>query len=81
MIGVNVWNKDSAKLKEFMTAEEINWRTFVHDDAISRQWNRPATPAFYFIDHEGVIQRKWTGNPGEIAIDSALSELIQKAQN
>lgn len=80
MLGVNVWNENPATLKEFMTAEKIPWRTFVHQEAISRQWNRPATPAFYILDHQGVIRRKWTGNPGENAIDEALAELIAKAR-
>ena len=67
-------------LKEVMEKENLNWRSFADDGIMSRGWNSPATPAFYVLDHKGVIRHKWIGHPGEKAIDSALEKLIQEAE-
>ena len=80
MIGVNSWNHKPDELKEVMTTEKLNWRSFDDQGAINRQWNFPATPAFYVIDHMGAIRRKWVGNPGEKSLDFALEKLIHEAQ-
>ena len=63
-----------------MTEEWINWRSFADDATITRQWNSPATPTFYVIDHTGMIRRKWVGNPGGKTIDVALEKLIREAE-
>lgn len=63
-----------------MVKEKLNWRSFADQGSISRQWNLPATPAFYIIDHNGAIRHKWVGNPGEKSIDAALENLIQEAE-
>ncbi len=81
MIGVNSWSPDFEKLKEVMIRERLNWRSFADSErAINRQWNQPATPAFYVIDHKGIIRRRWIGNPGTPAIDAALVKLITEAE-
>jgi hypothetical protein len=64
-----------------MTKEKINWRSFDGELAINRQWNRPATPTFYIIDHKGTIRHKWVGKVGGKTIDAALEKLIQDAEN
>jgi len=63
-----------------MVEEKLNWRSFADKGAIAPEWNFPATPTFYVIDHKGVIRRKWVGKPGEKSIDVALERLIQKAE-
>ena len=63
-----------------MTKEKINWRSFDDGGNINQQWNLPATPAFYIVDHTGTIRRKWVGKPGEKPIDTALKKLIQEAE-
>jgi peroxiredoxin len=63
-----------------MAKHKISWRTLDDEGSINRQWNFPATPSFYIIDHEGVIQRKWVGKPGEKSVDAALEKLIQEAE-
>ena len=81
LLGVNGLNHKPDELKEVMTTENLNWRSFADDGNITRRWNSPATPAFYVIDHEGTIRRKWVGgSPGEKAIDAALETLIQEAE-
>ena len=64
-----------------MTRDKITWRTFDDDGSINRQWNRPATPTYYIIDHKGVIRRKWVGRIGNAAIDSALATMIAEAEH
>ena len=80
LIGVNGWQHDPNELKQVMVKENLNWRSFAGQGAINRQWNSPATPAFYVIDHEGTIRRKWVGSPGEKSLDAALAKLIQEAE-
>jgi peroxiredoxin len=63
-----------------MTKENINWRTFDDSGDINDGWNLPMTPAFYVIDHDGVIRHKWVGKPGEKTIDAALEKLIAEAE-
>jgi hypothetical protein len=65
------------ELKAVMDKENLNWRSFADDGTISRKWNSPPTPAFYILDHKGVIRHKWIGHPGEDVIDAAVEELIQ----
>ena len=80
VIGVNSWVHDPGELKKVMTQFRINWRTFDDEGAINRQWNLPATPAFYIIDHKGAIRYKWVGKVGEKTINTALEKLIREAE-
>jgi hypothetical protein len=79
LIGVNVNDGESLRLKETMAAEKMNWRSFAYQDAINARWN-PSTPSYYLLDPAGVIRRKWVGSPGESAIDTALEKLISEAE-
>ena len=76
LLAANTITPDRTKLKEVMVREQLTWRTVVRRDAINEQWNNPATPSYYVIDHNGVIRHKWVGNPGAAAIDAALEKLI-----
>jgi hypothetical protein len=77
---VNTNISDPAKLKGIVDKEKLNWRSFVIQQEIRDQWNEPGTPMYYVIDHQGVIRFKWSGSPGENAMESALEELIQEAR-
>ena len=79
LIGVNVSEFETKNLKERMDKEKMNWRSFVHQDAINAKWN-PSTPGYYVLDPKGVIRHKWVGAPGEKAIDTALEKLIGEAE-
>ena len=81
LIGVNTNHSEAKKLKEVMDREKLNWRSFVIRETILEQWNNPGTPMYYVIDHRGVIRYKWSGYPGERAIDTALEELIKEAES
>jgi hypothetical protein len=78
LIGVNVLGHEPGQLKRVMNKERLNWRSF-GDQAIVANWNA-ATPAYYVIDHLGVIRHKWVGSPGAKAIESALDKLIAEAE-
>ena len=80
LIGVNTNEAAPKKLKEAMEKESLNWRSFAAQEAIKTAWNNPGTPSYYLLDHRGVIRRKWTGNPGEKALDTALEKLIREAE-
>jgi hypothetical protein len=79
LIGVNVNASESTNLKERMDQENMNWRSFAHQEAINTKWN-PSTPSYYVLDPKGVIRHKWVGAPGAKAIDTALEKLIHEAE-
>ena len=80
LIGVHGLDYPPEKLKEVMVKEKLNWRSFADNRSISAKWGSRGTPAYYIIDHKGVIQHKWLGYPGTKAIDSALEGLIKVAE-
>lgn len=63
-----------------MIEHNITWRSFDDEGDLNRQWNMPATPTFYIIDHEGMIRHKWIGKPGENSVDNALDKLILETE-
>jgi hypothetical protein len=80
MIGVNSWVHDPGELKKVMIENNITWRSFDDENSINLQWNSPATPTFYILDHKGMIRHKWIGKPGENSVDTALDKLIQEVE-
>lgn len=80
LIGINSWKHEADELRKVMVKENLNWRSFNGGESINRNWNQPATPTFYVIDHAGTIRRKWTGNPSAKTLDAALDKLIQEAE-
>lgn len=78
MLGVNVVGHEPDKLKEIMQKEEVTWRS-ISSQEITSHWNA-GTPTYYVIDAQGVIRKKWVGNPGEKAIESALEKWVHKAE-
>ena len=80
MIGVNSWPHKPGELKEVMTEEQLNWRSFADDGTINRKWNSPATPTFYVLDPAGSIRHKWVGKAGDKVVDAALEKLIEEAE-
>ena len=80
MIGVNINRHEPKALKEVMTKEKINWRTFADQGKITQQWSSPPTPTFYVLDSKGIIRHKWVGHPGEKVIDAALHKLIRELE-
>lgn len=72
------------ELREAVEKEKLTWRSFadpgvIGQGAITRSWNITTIPTLYLIDGTGVIRRKWTGSPGEAAIDAAIDGLLRGA--
>jgi hypothetical protein len=82
LIGVHLnWGGgDAAKVKSVMQKQNLNWRSFVDDGAISNAWKPSGTPSFYIIDPAGIIRYKWSGAPAAKAIDGALEKVIEEAE-
>ena len=38
-------------------------------------------PAFFFIDHKGMIRHKWIGKPGKNSVHAALDQLILETES
>lgn len=84
LIGVNS-DRDLVKLKEVMKKQRITWRSFQNKPAgakkqISSAWGVRGWPTLYLIDHKGVIQKKWLGNPGNEALDKAIEKYVKIAE-
>ena len=58
----------------------MNWRSIADDGTVADKWNQPGTPLYYVLDPQGVIRYKWSGYPGEQALDAALEKLIEEAE-
>ncbi len=71
---------DAAKVKDVMEKEKLPWRTFVDHGPIAAKWKPTGTPSFYIIDARGVIRNRWSGPPGEKAMDAALEKVIEEAE-
>jgi hypothetical protein len=80
LIGVNVLDRDSKKLKAVMEREKLSWRSFADQGMIFDRWNLSGTPTYYIVDQTGVIRHKWVGAPGEAVIRAALEPLIQEVE-
>jgi hypothetical protein len=65
-----------------MDREQLTWRSFADSGAIYVKWSASGTPAYYVIDHRGVIRYKWLGRPGptEQTMDAALEKLVREAE-
>jgi len=83
IVGVNS-DKDRDALQAVLKKEGITWRSFWNGPLgtlgpISQRWNTKGWPYLVLIDHEGVIQRKWAGSPGEEVLDKAIEECLERA--
>ncbi len=41
---------ETAKLKEVMEREKMNWRSIADDGTVADKWNQPGTPLYYVLD-------------------------------
>jgi hypothetical protein len=85
LIGVSIGGLNAKQLKAVMDKQKLPWRSFVDlgnagAGPIAKKWNLSATPTFYLLDHKGVVRHKWTGAPGEKALDAAIEKLLKAAE-
>jgi len=85
IVGVNS-DDDLAALQPILAQESITWRSFWNGPkgtkgSISQRWNLRGWPTLVLIDHEGVIVQRWSGSPGEAALDAAIDAAVQRAES
>jgi len=83
IVGVNS-DEDRGALQDVLKKENITWRSFWNGPEgtkgpISQRWNNKGWPYLVLIDHEGVIRQKWSGSPGDQALDRAIEECVERA--
>ena len=81
LIGINS-DRDKAKLKQRMKAENITWRSFWNgpqgtSGPISRAWGVRGWPTIYVLDDKGIIRYK---NVRGSAMDKAVEALVAKVE-
>ena len=86
LLGVHIGGATVVRLGEFMTRENLTWRSFVDAGSagtgpIATGWCFPSLPTFYLIDHRGVIRGKWAGPPGASVLDDAVEKLVRAAES
>jgi len=84
LVGVNGDEELTDDVKEIIKSKGITWRSFknVQGDkpAISQMWELEGWPTIYVVDHQGIIQHKWVGSPGEKVLDDAIEKLVTEAE-
>ena len=81
LIGINS-DRDKAKLKQRMKAENITWRSFWNgpkgtSGPISKAWGVRGWPTIYVLDHQGIIRYK---DVRGTAMDKAVEALVAKVE-
>jgi len=79
IIGINS-DRDRAKLKERIKAENITWRSFYAGSTsgpIPAKWNVSGWPTLYILDHNGVIRAK---NQRGASMEKWLDKLVAQAE-
>jgi hypothetical protein len=76
---------DPEEIAARMEKEGINWRNALdlgepRDGVLWSTWAVRGFPQFYLLDAEGVIRRRWFGDPGA-ELEPALQELLQQARS
>jgi hypothetical protein len=75
---------DPKEIAARMKAEKINWRNALDlGEAGQTLWSTWAVrgfPQFYLLDAQGVIRRRWFGDPGA-ELDPAIETLLAEARD
>src|SRR5262249_21521341 len=82
IVGVNS-DTDLTAARNAVDRHEISWRSFRNGDEgpsqISERWNVVGYPTLYLIDSDGVIRKRWIGNPPPDDLESSIERLIARA--
>ena len=66
-----------------MKTERINWRNAIEvgepGEALWSTWAVRGFPQFYLLDAQGVIRRRWFGDPGA-ELDPAIETLLAETR-
>jgi hypothetical protein len=80
-LGVFGREGDPAEIAARMKKENINWRSALDlgeaaDGTLWSTWAVRGFPQFYLLDEQGVIRKRWFGNPGEDVMDREVDALL-----
>ena len=83
-LGIFGRNGDPAEIAARMEREGINWRNALDlgepaDGVLWSRWAVRGFPQFYLLDAEGVIRRRWFGDPGA-ELEPAIERLLAEAR-
>ena len=72
---------DPKEIAARLQAENITWRNAMDlgeakDGTLWSTWAVRGFPQFYLLDENGVIRRRWFGNPGEAVLDREVEALL-----
>ena len=85
LIGVYGRDGDPAEIAARMRREQLSWRNAMdlagaEKGALWSRWAVRGVPQFYLLDGDGVIRRRWFGNPGEDLLDSEVEALLAELE-
>ena len=79
-VGIFGRNGDPQEIAARMQQEGINWRNALDlgppEEVLWSRWAVRGFPQFYLLDENGVIRRRWFGNPGEDVMDREVDALL-----
>lgn len=80
IVGVN-GDTDHEAAREAVEEHQIPWRSFQHSNdrqtqAIGR-WSVPGFPTFYLLDSNGIVRRRWLGEPPLADLTATVERLIE----
>ncbi|WP_406699051.1 redoxin domain-containing protein [Singulisphaera sp. Ch08] len=82
IVGVNS-DTDLRAAREAVDRHGITWRSFRNGDEgpgqISQRWKVVGYPTLYLLDHEGVVRKRWIGNPPLDDLVASIERLLSRA--
>jgi thiol-disulfide isomerase/thioredoxin len=82
IVGVNS-DTDLQAAREAASSHGITWRSFRNRgegaEQISRQWNIVGYPTLYLLDGEGIVRKRWIGNPPPDDLETRIEHLLAQA--
>jgi uncharacterized protein (TIGR03067 family) len=82
LVGVNGDNEPE-ELQKGIEKYGIDWRSFKNKQTdkrfISTEWKVIGWPTLYLIDHQGIIRKRWIGDPSPEVLDREIDHLVEAA--
>jgi thiol-disulfide isomerase/thioredoxin len=82
IVGVNS-DADLKAAREAVKQHEISWRSFRNGregaERISERWHILGYPTLYLLDANGIVRKRWIGNPPPDDLEATIERLIAAA--
>jgi hypothetical protein len=80
LLGINS-DRELDTVKKKNVELDVTWRNcWDPKNLIAKRWNVRAWPSLYLIDHDGVVRRRWFGDPGAEIMDREIDALVALAE-